>query len=162
MNIQFGGAKKLKGKSDKNSSNKKAIKKPNFNLDFDLTGTLDNIEMGILRLAGILLGTILIYIILSGILTSNMQKKEKEVDDLISDTNSQIAKISSDNDKVNSKTSTYQELIDNLNKVNEALAEKYSLKFEGVPSGGLYWLRNLTTGTQERIFIVENGKMKFY
>ena len=133
MNIQFGGAKKLKGKSDKNSSNKKAIKKPNFNLDFDLTGTLDNIEMGILRLAGILLGTILIYIILSGILTSNMQKKEKEVDDLISDTNSQIAKISSDNDKVNSKTSTYQELIDNLNKVNEALAEKYSLK-DAVPN----------------------------
>lgn len=42
------------------------------------------------------------------------------------------------------------------------IAEKYSLKFEGVPSGGLYWLRNLTTGTQERIFIVENGKMKFY
>lgn len=42
------------------------------------------------------------------------------------------------------------------------IAEKYSLTFKGVPSGGLYWLRNLTTGTQERIFIVENGKMKFY
>ena len=104
-----------------------------MNFNFDLTGALDTIEKSILRVAGALLGTIIIFIILSGILTNNMEKKEKEADDLISDTNAQIAKISSDNDKVNSKASSYQELIDNLNKVNEALAEKYSLK-DAVPN----------------------------
>lgn len=125
MNIQIGGAKKL----NNNSKNKnKKIKKPNLDFSFDLTGQLDGIEKIILRLASVLLGTIIIFIILSGILTNNMKNKEKQVDDLISDTNTQIAKISSDNDKVNSKASSYQELIDNLNKVNEALAEKYSLK----------------------------------
>ncbi len=133
MNIQIGGAKKLKDKPGKKDSNKKTIKKPNLNFNFDLTGALDTIEKSILRVAGALLGTIIIFIILSGILTNNMEKKEKEADDLISDTNTQIAKISSDNDKVNSKTSSYQELIDNLNKVNEALAEKYSLK-DAVPN----------------------------
>lgn len=133
MNIQIGGAKKLKDKPGKKDSNKKTIKKPNWNFNFDLTGALDTIEKSILRVAGALLGTIIIFIILSGILTNNMEKKEKEADDLISDTNAQIAKISSDNDKVNSKTSSYQELIDNLNKVNEALAEKYSLK-DAVPN----------------------------
>ncbi len=133
MNIQIGGAKKLKDKPGKKDSNKKIIKKPNLNFNFDLTGALDTIEKSILRVAGALLGTIIIFIILSGILTNNMEKKEKEADDLISDTNAQIAKISSDNDKVNSKTSSYQELIDNLNKVNEALAEKYSLK-DAVPN----------------------------
>lgn len=133
MNIQIGGAKKLKDKPGKKDSNKKIIKKPNLNFNFDLTGALDTIEKSILRVAGSLLGTIIIFIILSGILTNNMEKKEKEADDLISDTNAQIAKISSDNDKVNSKTSSYQELIDNLNKVNEALAEKYSLK-DAVPN----------------------------
>lgn len=133
MNIQIGGAKKLKDKPGKKDSNKKTIKKPNLNFNFDLTGALDTIEKSILRVAGALLGTIIIFIILSGILTNNMEKKEKEADDLISDTNAQIAKISSDNDKVNSKTSSYQELIDNLNKVNEALAEKYSLK-DAVPN----------------------------
>ena len=133
MNIQIGGAKKLKDKPGKKDSNKKTIKKTNLNFNFDLTGALDTIEKSILRVAGALLGTIIIFIILSGILTNNMEKKEKEADDLISDTNAQIAKISSDNDKVNSKTSSYQELIDNLNKVNEALAEKYSLK-DAVPN----------------------------
>lgn len=133
MNIQIGGAKKLKDKPGKKDSNKKTIKKPNLNFNFDLTGALDTIEKSILRVAGALLGTIIIFIILSGILTNNMEKKEKEADDLISDTNAQIAKISSDNDKVNSKTSSYQELIDNLNMVNEALAEKYSLK-DAVPN----------------------------
>lgn len=133
MNIQIGGAKKLKDKPGKKDSNKKTIKKPNLNFNFDLTGALDTIEKSILRVAGALLGTIIIFIILSGILTNNMEKKEKEADDIISDTNAQIAKISSDNDKVNSKTSSYQELIDNLNKVNEALAEKYSLK-DAVPN----------------------------
>ena len=113
MNIQIGGAKKLKDKPGKKDSNKKIIKKPNLNFNFDLTGALDTIEKSILRVAGALLGTIIIFIILSGILTNNMEKKEKEADDLISDTNAQIAKISSDNDKVNSKTSSYQELIDN-------------------------------------------------
>lgn len=41
-----------------------------------------------------------------------------------------------------------------------ALAD--SVTYKNVPSGGLYWLRNRTTGTQERIFTYENGKMKFW
>lgn len=48
------------------------------------------------------------------------------------------------------------------NTVCTERSEGYFLKFDSVPSGGLYWLCNLTTGTQERIFIVEDGKMKFY
>ncbi len=133
MNMQVGGAKKLKDKSGKKEKNSPKVKKINWNFDFDLSGALDTVEKSMLRVAGTLLGTIIIFVILSGILTNNMQKKEKEADDLISDTNAQIAKISSDNDKVNSKASSYQELIDNLNKVNEALAEKYSLK-DAIPN----------------------------
>ena len=49
-----------------------------MNFNFDLTGALDTIEKSILRVAGALLGTIIIFIILSGILTNNMEKKEKE------------------------------------------------------------------------------------
>lgn len=57
MNIQIGGAKKLKDKPGKKDSNKKIIKKPNLNFNFDLTGALDTIEKSILRVAGALLGT---------------------------------------------------------------------------------------------------------
>ena len=133
MNIQAGGAKKLKNKSESKEKKERKIKKPNLDFNFDLTGELDGIEKIILRIAGVLLGTIIIFIILSGILTNNMKNKEEDVDSLISDTKQQISKISSDNDKVNSKTSSYQELIDKLNKVNEALAEKYSLK-DAIPN----------------------------
>ena len=133
MNIQVGGAKKLKNKSEGKEKKERKIKKPNLDFNFDLTGELDGIEKIILRIAGVLLGTIIIFIILSGILTNNMKNKEEDVDSLISDTKQQISKISSDNDKVNSKTSSYQELIDKLNKVNEALAEKYSLK-DAIPN----------------------------
>lgn len=133
LNFQIGGAKKLKPKStnktDKNSKNKSR----NLNFDFDLTGSLDSIEKLILRVAGSLFSIIIIYMILSGILTSKIKNKESEVDDLIADTNMQIQKLDNDKDKINQKISSYEELINNLNKTNEALAEKYSLK-DAIPN----------------------------
>lgn len=38
----------------------------------------------------------------------------------------------------------------------------YFIEYDNVPSGALYWLRNLTEGREERIFTYENGKMKFW
>lgn len=38
----------------------------------------------------------------------------------------------------------------------------YFIEYENVPSGALYWLRNLTEGREERIFTYENGRMKFW
>lgn len=37
-----------------------------------------------------------------------------------------------------------------------------SIIFRDVPSGALYWLRNLTTGKQERIFTSVKGKVNFW
>lgn len=42
------------------------------------------------------------------------------------------------------------------------LATNYSLSFKNVPAGGLYWLRNVTTGTQERIFVLKDELINFY
>ncbi len=131
MNIQIGGAKKLKGKPNENKTKKKS--KINTKFSFDLSGALDGVEKIILRVMGSLLGTIILFIIISGILTSKMKQKETQIDDVITDTNSQISSLDSDNDKINSKITSYQELIDNLNKVNENLAEKYSLK-DAIPN----------------------------
>lgn len=41
-------------------------------------------------------------------------------------------------------------------------ADNYSIKFENVPQGALYWLQNLTTGKEERIFTYENGHQRFW
>ena len=41
-------------------------------------------------------------------------------------------------------------------------ATGYQLEYDQVPTGGLYWLRNHTTGQEERIFTWENGKARFW
>ncbi len=41
-------------------------------------------------------------------------------------------------------------------------AENDYIEFDSVPSGALYWLRNLTKGTEERIFTYKNGKVKYW
>lgn len=125
MNMQIGGAKKLKGKQ-----NKKSV---NLGFNFDLSGALDSVEKGLVRIGGSLLGIIIIFIIFSSILTSQMKAKMKDVEEVIADTSTQISKVTNDNDKINSKITSYQELIDNLNKTNEDLAEKYSLK-DAIPN----------------------------
>lgn len=40
-------------------------------------------------------------------------------------------------------------------------AEKEELVYPDVPAGGLYWLRNLTSGQEERIFIAKGNKIVF-
>lgn len=41
-------------------------------------------------------------------------------------------------------------------------ASDYKLSYKRVPAEGLYWLRNLTTGKEERIFTWESGKAHFW
>lgn len=41
-------------------------------------------------------------------------------------------------------------------------ATDYYIEFEEVPSGALYWLRNLTEGKEERPFTVQNGQVIFW
>lgn len=41
-------------------------------------------------------------------------------------------------------------------------ASEMYLEYENVPSGALYWLRNRSTGVEERIFTYENGRVTFW
>lgn len=41
------------------------------------------------------------------------------------------------------------------------VATDYFLDYPDVPSGALFWLRNLTSGVEERIFTFENGEIRF-
>ena len=41
-------------------------------------------------------------------------------------------------------------------------AENDYIEFDSVPSGALYWLRNLTKGTEERIFTYEKERIKYW
>ncbi len=41
-------------------------------------------------------------------------------------------------------------------------AKDFFLEYEKVPMGALYWLRNLTQGVEERVFVLENGEIRFW
>ncbi|MDR0542975.1 MAG: hypothetical protein LBH19_12305 [Dysgonamonadaceae bacterium] len=41
-------------------------------------------------------------------------------------------------------------------------AVDYSLTYDHVPAGALYWLHNLTKGKEERVFTDENGHIRFW
>jgi len=122
--IEVGGAKKL---------NKGSSKGNKFDFSLNLGEKLDNIEKYLSRTAGAFLLLVIIYITISSILTSQLFKKEKEVDELIEDTNYQMSLLSADLSKTNDKTSKYNEMIDSLNKMNEAVNERYQTK-EAIPN----------------------------
>jgi len=48
------------------------------------------------------------------------------------------------------------------NSAGRQVATSGMVVFEGVPSGSLYWLRNLTRGKEERIFTYEDGKQVWW
>ena len=50
----------------------------------------------------------------------------------------------------------------NWKSLGRQQATGYNLVYQNAPAGGLYWLRNLTTGNEERIFTYENGKQVWW
>lgn len=46
--------------------------------------------------------------------------------------------------------------------LGEKIATDFYIEYDDVPSGALYWLRNLSGGVEERIFTWENGMQQFW
>lgn len=46
--------------------------------------------------------------------------------------------------------------------LGEKVATDFYIEYDNVPSGALYWLRNLSGGVEERIFTWENGRQHFW
>ena len=46
--------------------------------------------------------------------------------------------------------------------LGEKMAEKDYITYDSVPENALLWLRNLTKGTEERVFTYENGKQRWW
>lgn len=41
-------------------------------------------------------------------------------------------------------------------------AGDYFVEYGAVPAGELYWLRNRTRGVEERVFTVQDGRVRFW
>ena len=97
-----------------------------FKIDFKKE--LDGFERALLRLSTGLLLVIILYSGVSVALTKAIYDKEAEVQAVIDDTNSQIALIDDNTNKIKTKTNTYNNLIQNLDEMSEKATVDYQTK----------------------------------
>ena len=119
---QFIGGKKSE---DSNSSKSKL----GLNFDFsDLNTKLDVTEKWLVRTAGGILILTVLYSGFSIFLNEQMKLKISEAEEVIQYTQSQIALVEQDTNKVKMKTNRYIELTENLTNLNKKLEEDSNAK----------------------------------
>ena len=52
--------------------------------------------------------------------------------------------------------------LDGWKSLGMKMSNDFYLEYDNVSSNALYWLRNWTTGVEERIFTYQNGVQKFW
>lgn len=118
------------GSSNKNKTNSNTFTleklKDIFKIDFK--ESLDNIERNMVRVAGGILILIIVYAVFSNIIISQINKKEAEVQEFISDSRKQISDISNNKTLVKERTEQYNSMIEKINEANNKLTESYSKK----------------------------------
>lgn len=118
--LKFGPKEKDK------ESNKKF--KFNFNLNLDLKADLDKTEKWLLRTISGILTFIIIYSIITMLLKSETDKKIKQAENIMQQTSTEMAKVDSDIQKLNNKSSNYQKMTENLKKYSEKAEENLKTK----------------------------------
>lgn len=93
-------------------------------LTWDLNQKLDKTEKSLIRVSVGLLLLIIIYSGFSSLLNSQMNNKQEEAQESITETNKQILLANQDDEKIKSKTNEYTTLIKNLEEANDKLSER--------------------------------------
>src|SRR5699024_3299086 len=94
-----------------------------INFKFDLSGSFSELEMMIIRtIAGVLL-VMLTYGAFSVVIGKQIENKKEEIEENLKYSNQQIANVVSDTEKVKTRTSQYNEFINNLDNINEEITE---------------------------------------
>lgn len=119
-------SKEAKGKDIGNSKEKSSEKTAKIKDSF--SAPLDTIEMMLLRGAIGVLVLIVLYIILTKGIASRINKKNDEIVSYIEQTQTKIEDITNYTNLVNNKTSSYESLIEKIDKANAALTESYARK----------------------------------
>ena len=103
--------------------------KKSFKLSFDLfKGALDKTEVASLRAITYLMFLIIIFVIFSKILSTQMNKKEETIDQLIVAETNQIAKINADEANLKAKNDKYIELTNELKLINNKISDIAEMK----------------------------------
>ena len=111
------GSKKLKGTV-------KAKGKENKTIDFSsFKSKLSDTETMLLRAVSAIILINIIFIIFTKVLMTQMNKKQTEIEGLISTQNAEISKVNKDTNSLNSKNTKYKSLIEELNAINNKISD---------------------------------------
>ena len=148
--------------------NKGTKQKKKINFSFSLKGGLDKVERWLLRGAIGILCLFLIYSGFSIFLNSQINSKQQEVEKNIKDTAEQIALANADLTTINGKTTTYQEMTQDLqeygqqktdsNRTKDVIPTLLSEIMYAIPTGVTITSIQNTSGTH----IVINAEAREY
>ncbi len=119
-------AKEGKGKG---KASKLAGKLPKISLgNMSMTGKLDKTEVMLIRVLIAIILINIIFVAFSKVLYGQMDKKQKEVEGLISSENAQIGKINTDINSLNTKNTKYTSLTEELKAINDKISNIAEMK----------------------------------
>ena len=121
---------------DKDGEKKKKLNinwAKNINISFDMKGALDNTEKWLVRTISGILMFIIIYSGITIFLKVQTDNKLKQVQDVKNDTTQQIALVDSDIQKLNNKTTKYNEILKKLEDYKSETNENRKIK-DSIPN----------------------------
>ena len=95
----------------------------NAKINFDFKGTLTTGETWIIRLISAILLILVIYVVFSKMLASQMLAKEREIKTATTQQNQQISDVTHDEEEINGKTEKYKDLMADLKRTNEKISD---------------------------------------
>ena len=104
-----------------------------INFSFDLKGQFDNVEKWLLRSLSGLCAFVIIYGTLSGFIKYQTDKKKQETEDVKQHTSAQISLVEEDIQKINNRTSKYNEVLKNLEEYKNESNENRKIK-DSIPN----------------------------
>ena len=125
LKLEIGSKNK---KSNKDEKDGKAKNKIFGDFSFDLRGKFDRLERWLLRTIAGIIAFIIIYSVICTFLKIQTDSKMTKVEDVIQDTNSQISRINTDEQKLNNKAANYTKMTERLKDYNNEVAKKLRVK----------------------------------
>ena len=122
-----------------------------------INAELDFAEITLLRVVTMLLLIIILYIAMSEFLSSAINKKIAEAEEVTKASEAEIAKITQYTTLIDDRTAEYQRIVDSIDEANSEISENFSSK-NAIPNLLNKIMQNIPTGVQ--LLSIENASGK--
>ena len=131
--------------------------KPKRTFKEAINAELDFAETTLLRIVAMLLLIIILYIAMSEFLSSAINKKIAEAEEVTQASEAEVAKITQYTTLIDDRTAEYQKVVDSIDEANSQISENFSSK-NAIPNLLNKIMQNIPTGVQ--LLSIENASGK--